>query len=142
MAPAATVTGAVVISTNEVIPPDASLIVQIQDVTVEGVIGVPIAEAILPASDIVAGRAEFSVAYDPALLVESNAYAIVARIDTADARTILATIEPALVINDGAPTEGVEIALLPLPQPAATPAAASAAPAASVAPAASASPAA
>jgi uncharacterized lipoprotein YbaY len=130
------VSGAIVIPTSEVIPPDASIIVQLQDVTVEGTIGVPVAEAILPASDLVAGRAVFSVAYDPALLVESNAYALVARVDTADGRTILVSVEPVLVINNGAPTEGVEIALLPFLPPAASPmAAASVAPAASTAPA-------
>ena len=140
--PGATVSGAVVIPTSEVIPPDASIIVQLQDVTVEGTIGIPMAEAIVPAADLVDGRALFSVTYDPALLVESNAYALVARVDTADSQTILVSVEPVLVITNGAPTEGVEIALLPLDLPAASPmAVASVAPAPSVAPAASVAPA-
>ena len=115
------------------VPPDASIIVQLQDVTVEGTVGVPFGEVTLPASAIAGGRAEFSIAYDPAVLVETNAYAVVARVDTADARTILVSLEPVLVINDGAPTEGVRLALTPLQLPGGTPMSA-ASPASSPAP--------
>jgi uncharacterized lipoprotein YbaY len=114
----------VLVPAGSVIPPDASVVVQIRDVSLEGTVGRPIAEAIVPGGDIVAGRAVFSVAYDPAVVVETNAYAIVARVDTADAQTILVSIEPVVVINGGAPTEGVEVELVPLPVPASSPAAA------------------
>ena len=124
--------GTVVLPADAVVPPDAEIVVQIQDVTLENVIGTPIAEARVPASEIVEGRATFAVTYDPALVVETNRYAIVGRIDTADAQTIFVSFEPVLVINDGNPTEAVEVVLTPIVLPAASPSVvASLAPAAS-----------
>jgi uncharacterized lipoprotein YbaY len=126
------VSGAVVVPTGAVLPPDASIVVEIQDVTMEGTVGTPIAEARIPAADVIAGRAGFSVTYDPAIFVETHAYAIVARVDTADAQTILVSIEPVVVINGGAPTTGVQVQLMPLEASLASPMAdASTAPAAS-----------
>ena len=94
--------------------PDAEIVVQIQDVTLENVIGTPIGEARVSAADIVAGRATFSITYDPALIIETNRYVVVGRIDTADAQTILVSIEPVLVLTGGNPTEGIEVVLTPI----------------------------
>ena len=106
---------------DAVIPPGASIIVQLQDLSPESVIGTSISEATIPVTDVVDGRATFAIAYDPSTIVETSIYAVVGRVDTFDAQTIFVSIEPALVLTNGNPTQDVEVVLTAIGIPVASP---------------------
>lgn len=111
------VTGTVTYLQRSALAPDSVVKVQIQDVSRADAPAEVIGEQVF----VTEGKQvplPYNVSYDPAKIVENHRYVVRARIEAADG-TLLFTNDTAIpVITAGAPTENVEILVVPVAQPA------------------------
>lgn len=114
----ASVTGTVTYVQRIALPPDAVITVQLEDISLADAPSVLIAEQVIPAE----GRQvpfPYVLEYDPAVIVDNHSYNVRATIKQGEKLLFISdTITP--VITRGAPTENVEIIVVPVAQPEAT----------------------
>jgi putative lipoprotein len=106
------VTGTVTYLQRSALPPDAVVIVKLVDISKADAPAEVISEQTIPTE----GKQvpfPYSLPYDPAKIVESNSYAVQARIESGGALLFISTsVIP--VITRGNPTENVEIIVQPV----------------------------
>lgn len=106
-------TGVVNLADNGIVPEDATLTVQIQDVTLQDVAATIVAEQVIPLQ----GRQapiDFALDYDAANIVDGNVYSLAARITDAGGAPIYLTDTIIPVLTGGNPADNVPLVLVPV----------------------------
>jgi uncharacterized lipoprotein YbaY len=111
--PDASVTGTVTYLQRSALAPGSVVTVQIQDVSRQDVAAEIIGEQVITTTGEQVPIA-FSVPYSSGAIVENNAYALQARIESPEGQLIFINDTVTPVITNGAPTSDVEMVLVPV----------------------------
>ena len=110
----AAVTGQVTYLQRSALPPEAVVVVTINDISRADGPQIVIGEQIIPTE----GRQvpiPFAVSYDPSLILENHTYAVRARISDAAGKLLFTSDTVIPVITRGNPVSDVEVLVVPAP---------------------------